>query len=90
MNSHKAVALVLSLVIIYIIGIQLIDLIPFQLGTPVGTTFPIDAIDAIAQAVGDTISTFRAIDVLIQVTLLLAAVIGATALFRARPEGDTH
>jgi hypothetical protein len=89
-NRHKAVALLLSSAIIFIIGIYLIDLNPFQLALPAGPTFDIDEVDAIAQAVGDIISSYRAIDVLIQVTLLLAAVVGATALFRQRPEEDAH
>ncbi|TXT54902.1 MAG: hypothetical protein BAJATHORv1_50155 [Candidatus Thorarchaeota archaeon] len=83
--KHKIVAAVLSLVIIILVGYQLIDFSAFVLGTPAGGTQPADLANAgqVLGVIRDWISSYRAIDVLIQATLLLAAVMGVSALVRS-------
>ena len=74
---YKFAALLLgSLIFLLIIG-QLMDLTPFPLGSPL--LLPVDT----NQAVADWLGSYRAIDLLIQVTLLLAAVMAASAMFRS-------
>jgi hypothetical protein len=74
---YKIAAMTLAgLIFLLIIG-QLVDLTPFLLGSP--SQLPADT----NQAVADWLGSFRAIDLLVQVTLLLAAVMAASAMFRA-------
>jgi len=75
--KHKIAALTLGgLTFLLIVG-QLVDFTPFLLGSP--SLLPADT----NQAVADWLGSFRAIDLLVQVTLLLAAVMAASAMFRA-------
>ncbi|MBN2227993.1 MAG: hypothetical protein JW779_00245 [Candidatus Thorarchaeota archaeon] len=73
---YKIAALTLGVLILVLIIGQLIDYSTFSLALPLLDY--IDANDAVAQWLG----TYRAIDILAQVTLLLAAVMGASAMFR--------
>jgi hypothetical protein len=74
---YKIAAIVLGGLIFLLIVGQLVDLTPFLLGSPL--QLPADT----NQAVADWLGSFRAIDLLVQVTLLLAAVMAASAMFRA-------
>ena len=74
---YKIAALVLGGLIFSLIIGQIVDLTPFLLGAP--SQLPAD----VNQAVADWLGSFRAIDLLIQVTLLLAAVMAASAMFRS-------
>ncbi|TFG31920.1 hypothetical protein EU527_11375 [Candidatus Thorarchaeota archaeon] len=76
MRYRIAALLLGALVFLLIIG-QLVDLTAFTLGSPID--LPADTNSAVA----DWLGSYRAIDLLIQVTLLLAAVMAASAMFRA-------
>ncbi len=79
--KHRIAAILLSLLMLVIIGAQLIDLTPFALGTP-SSTFPIADWTQVSEALADWIWSYRVVDVMIQATLLLASVLGFSALFR--------
>ena len=74
---YKIAAMTLGVLTFLLIVGQLVDFTPFLLGSP--TLLPTDT----NQAVADWLGSFRAIDLLAQVTLLLAAVMAASAMFRA-------
>ena len=74
---YRITALVLGILIFLLVIGQLVDLTPFLFGLP--SQLPVDT----NQAVADWLGSFRAIDLLIQVTLLLAAVMAASAMFRS-------
>ncbi len=82
MNWHKVAAALLSLVILLLVGVYLVDYTPFALGQPPGTTTAADAWRTTAELLAEWLWSYRVIDVLIQVTLLLTAVLGASAMFR--------
>ncbi len=78
---YRIAAILLGLLILLIIGVRLIDLAPFALGTP-SVTYPIADWNQISEALADWIWSYRVIDVMVQATLLLASVLGFSALFR--------
>ena len=86
--KYKVFALILVVVMIVIIGSQLIDFTAFVHGTPAGTLYDAGAWEEIGDAIADILWSYRAIDVLIQATLLLAAVMGASAMVRAYRKGE--
>ncbi len=81
--KYKIAAALLSLIIIILIGVQLVDFTAFTIGTPSGPLFAPDTWEQIGQTVGSWLWSYRVFDVLVQVMLLLAAVIGASAMFRS-------
>lgn len=81
--KYKIAAAILSLVILWLVGATLLDITAFELAAPTGTTFAIIDWEGVGSAVGDWLWSYRSIDLLVQVTLLFAAVIGASAMFRA-------
>ncbi|MCF2136566.1 MAG: hypothetical protein K9W43_04920 [Candidatus Thorarchaeota archaeon] len=81
--KYKIVAGLLSLIMITLIGIKLVDFTAFTIGAPTGTLYAPTLWEQIGNAVGSTLWSFRVIDVLIQAILLVAAVIGASAMFRS-------
>ncbi len=76
---YRIAALFLCAIVFFLIVGQLVDFTAFVLGTPFN--LPTDTNAAVANWLG----SYRAIDVLVQVTLLLAAVMAASAMFRASP-----
>ncbi len=88
--KYKIAGALLSLIIIALIGVQLVDFTAFTIGFPAGPLLPSSWWEQIGQAVGSTLWSYRVIDVLIQATLLVAAVVGASAMFRSmrREEED--
>ncbi|MHA1781364.1 MAG: hypothetical protein ACTSYL_10950 [Candidatus Thorarchaeota archaeon] len=86
--KYKIVAGLLSLIIIALIGIKLVDFTAFTIGAPAGPLIAPNLWEQIGNAVGSTLWSFRVIDVLIQATLLVAAVIGASAMFRSMKKED--
>ncbi len=86
--KYKIFAFILAVVMIVIIGSQLIDFTAFIHGTPAGTLYDAGAWEEIGAAIADILWSYRAIDVLIQATLLLAAVMGASAMVRAYRRED--
>ena len=78
--KYKIAAIALGGLIFLLIAGQLADLTPFLLGSP--TLLPTDT-NQVGEYVADWLGSFRAIDLLVQVTLLLAAVMAASAMFRA-------
>ena len=79
---YKIAAVLLSLILLILVGINLLELTAFELAAPSGTTFDIVDWEGIGSTVGDWLWSYRSIDLLVQVTLLFAAVIGASAMFR--------
>ncbi|NHI82906.1 MAG: hypothetical protein EAX81_01195 [Candidatus Thorarchaeota archaeon] len=80
--KYKIAAAFLSVILLLIVGVSLLDLTAFELAAPGGTTFAINDWEGIGRMVGDWLWSYRSIDLLVQVTLLFAAVIGASAMFR--------
>lgn len=78
---YRLAALLLGSLIFILIVVQLVDLSTFTLGSP--PELPTDTNSAVANWLG----SYRAIDLLIQVTLLLAAVMAASAMFRSSNSG---
>jgi hypothetical protein len=74
---YRLAALFLSAVILLLVAVQLLDMPVFPFGTPSSSPDPV-------AAVADWLWSYRTIDVLIQGVLLLAAVMGASAMFRMR------
>ncbi len=74
---YKAAALFLSIIAMAMIAAHLLDFSVFPLGAPASSPDPI-------ASVADWLWSYRTIDVLIQGVLLLAAVMGASAMFRMR------
>ena len=81
--KHKIAAIILSIIMVLLIGVQLVDFTAFALSTPTEPLLNPADWDIIGQRVGELMWSYRVVDVLIQVTLLLAAVIGASAMFRS-------
>ncbi|TFF84626.1 hypothetical protein EU524_00755 [Candidatus Thorarchaeota archaeon] len=75
--KYRIAAIFLSLTMLALVIIQLVDLPLFPFGTPSSSPDPI-------AAVADWLWSYRTVDVLIQGVLLLAAVMGASAMFRTR------
>ncbi len=80
---YRAAAFLLSLVIVVLVGSRLVDFSIFSLGAPAGPLLSPDAWDQIGTTIGEWLWSFRVVDVLVQATLLLAAVVGASAMFRS-------
>ncbi len=74
---YRLAALILGVLIFILIIGQLVDFSVFVIASPVALPTDTNA------AVADWLGSYRAIDVLVQVTLLLAAVMAASAMFRA-------
>ena len=74
---YRIAAPVLGVLIFILIIGQLFDLSTFVLGTPFELPSDTNA------AVENWLGSYRAIDILVQATLLLAAVMAASAMFRA-------
>ena len=72
---YKIAAILLSGVAFVLIVGQLVDFTAFAFGVPSSDPDPVTAM-------ADWLWSFRTIDVLIQGVLLLAAVMGASAMFR--------
>lgn len=81
--KHKIAAIILSIILVLLIGVQLVDFTAFALSAPIEPLLNPGDWDIIGQRVGELMWSYRVVDVLIQVTLLLAAVIGASAMFRS-------
>jgi multisubunit Na+/H+ antiporter MnhB subunit len=81
--KHKIAAIILSIIMVLLIGVQLVDFTAFALSTPTESLLNPADWDIIGQRVGELMWSYRVVDVLVQVTLLLAAVIGASAMFRS-------
>jgi len=81
--KHKIAAIILSVIMVLLIGVQLVDFAAFALSAPTEPLLNHADWDIIGQRVGELMWSYRVVDVLIQVTLLLAAVIGASAMFRS-------
>ena len=73
--KHKIAAILLSGIAFVLIVGQLVDFTAFGFGLPSSASDPVTAM-------ADWLWSYRTIDVLIQGTLLLAAVLGASAMFR--------
>ncbi|MGY5862898.1 MAG: hypothetical protein RTU09_11055 [Candidatus Thorarchaeota archaeon] len=87
--KHKIAAIMLSVIMILLIGMQLMDFTAFPLSAPTELLLNPADWDIIGQRVGELMWSYRVVDVLIQVTLLLAGVIGASAMFRSmKKEGN--
>jgi len=74
---YRIAALLMGAIIFLLVLGQLIDFSVFTLGSPL--ELPADTNSAVA----DWLGSYRAIDLLVQVTLLLAAVMAASAMFRS-------
>ncbi|MGQ4870913.1 MAG: hypothetical protein ACP6IT_03645 [Candidatus Thorarchaeota archaeon] len=81
--KYKIAAAILALIVLVLIVGQLTDFTAFAVGAPSGPLLSPELWEQIGQAVGTTLWSYRVIDVLVQVTLLLAAVVGASAMFRS-------
>jgi len=81
---YRIAAFLLGILILVLVVGQLIDLNIFVLGTPLDLPPDTNA------AVADWLGSYRAIDILIQVTLLLAAVMAASAMFRASQQKEAE
>jgi hypothetical protein len=78
---YRIAALLLSgIAFVLIIG-QLVDFTAFSLGLPSSAPDPVTAM-------ADWLWSYRTVDVLIQGILLLAAVMGASAMFRGTVEHE--
>jgi hypothetical protein len=75
--KYKIAAIFLSAVALLLVMFQLLELPVFPFGTPSSSPDPV-------ASVADWLWSYRTIDVLIQGVLLLAAVMGASAMFRVR------
>jgi multisubunit Na+/H+ antiporter MnhB subunit len=75
--KYKIAAIILSIILVLLIGVNLIDFTAFTLGDPASSPLPLH------EAIADWLWSYRVVDVLVQVTLLFAAVLGASAMFRA-------
>lgn len=73
---YRIAALLLGAIVFILIVGQLVDFTSFVLGVPSNLPSDVDS------AVADWLGSYRAIDILVQVTLLLAAVMAASAMFR--------
>lgn len=86
--KQRIAAIILSFLILVIIGAQLLDLTAFTLGSP-SSTFPITDWNQISEVLANWIWSYRVIDVMIQATLLLASVLGFSALFRTMKKEES-
>ena len=78
---YKIAAILLSSIAFLLIVGQLVDFTAFGFGLPSSAPDPVTAM-------ADWLWSYRTIDVLIQGTLLLAAVLGASAMFRSTTQED--
>lgn len=79
--KYKITAIIFSIIALLLIAVQLVDFSVFPLGPPASSPDPI-------AAVADWLWSYRTVDVLVQGVLLLAAVMGASAMFRMRHSGE--
>ena len=87
---YRAAAIIFLLILLYLIGLVLVDLAPFALGSPIGSTYDPNAWLEIEQAIRGILPFYRVPDLLIQATLILAAVIGASAMFRLSKKEESE